>query len=1749
MSAGRCSPGISGNTPQFLGTGVPNSGGQDLADAAAGSESNRGFSGCSTFMPNATQEVPVPGGVYSGSMSRAAEQYAGTSSQPPSAVPAGFTQVPISIVVFHRRLTGRGSRPQLPMSGSMPAPALPGVSQDEASIQHAGSDFLSLGRASNTVAGDMLMNPSQLATQPRFSSEYGRLDAVHFQPNGLDTEASGTGVATEACQFQQSTASVFCGSHNKLEAVIPANNMETQVQQSQESNVLLPEGFADDSMYMYQPMQKRHKTEKSDHIALSTPSAFKKMTQTQVEMHMAGAAKSEAFKNVEETPTRKPKTRRKKHRAKVIREDKRAKKQKPVSATPEGKSPNQRVKRSYVRKKKDPSSQEKCTGPVSDQSISRGKGIAARTSVRRSLQFELEEKEVQEDQSSVSNLQHHDHEKIIHAQSSFCSATGELQVGHGMQVDMENSPGGFAFGMSRKLNELLNEYIHLPEIPQEVSNMPSGSFARELAGEQDNVGRTHEPDATSKSRLCIEESMGIEGNKKDLELNYSSTDYFQRHRSAGSLLLEMESTRNQMLELSAIENHPQHNDSGSSLTGTRDSIILKTAAEMLAFCQDGGIKKKRSARVRRNSFVPIMHLEKNTSQVSIGLPQPCMDALYESSYIKFITKKRSQKPRAQSPSSLQPNMELKNKLPDSSFYGESFGSIISQETFQKYSSQIPDNKIINHDIHCEVPERTSANTSTPPYTNYLEGMASKLRHLDLNREQVHRTEMHLSMTTPAVISFGATNGLSNALVPYGGDAVAPYEMPLQLLKKQRPRAKVDLDFETTRVWNLLMGNTDEPVDGTDVEKERWWQQERDVFQGRANSFIARMRLVQGDRRFSPWKGSVVDSVVGVFLTQNVADHLSSSAFMALAASFPSRPVNNNYMHDTTTQANEESISTSALEENDMFDPFYDGTRPDLRASCEELSIAEPIDNTCASELIIGENSSLYYKSTNESICNNQRSGIEHIAKQTADLSSVGLSGSTEVPQQPFQKEILSCKSVITSGAVLQSRLSLSSGIPRNFVVGGDTVASQQVELGDPSSSTMPFVSTIDHQQLDLRNEPNVSSTSSNSSTGSASPNLTNGTIEKKNPLMMQFDYHATERSGNRIAGTTFDSPITRTELPGKIHDGTKTSFEASGLHEHGSPFVTGEMTSETARKADECTLKSGFTSYNGIPDTAAQASSSKKTRTTSKRNMENFDWDKLRRQAYSDGHIKERISERRDSVDWEAVRCADVQRISYAIRERGMNNVLSERIQSFLNRLVRDHGSIDLEWLRDIPPDSAKDYLLSIRGLGLKSVECVRLLTLHHLAFPVDTNVGRICVRLGWVPIQPLPESLQLHLLELYPVLATIQKYIWPRLCKLDQQTLYELHYQMITFGKVFCTKSKPNCNACPMRSECRHFASAFASARLALPAPQDGSLVKSSNQFAFQNSNIHELNSTALPRLEGIIHGRDLPRNSEPIIEEPASPREEECLGTMENDIEDFDEDGEIPTIKLNMEAFARNLEDCIKESNKEFQSDDIAKALVAISTEAASIPAPKLKNVHRLRTEHYVYELPDSHPLVQQLGLDRREPDDPSPYLLAIWTPDDIKEMSKAPKPCCASQMEGSLCNNFLCPTCVTERENQSRYVRGTILIPCRTAMRGSFPLNGTYFQVNEVFADHKSSHNPIHVAREQLWNLQRRMVFFGTSVPTIFKGLTTGEIQQCFWRGFVCVRGFDMETRSPRPLCPHLHVVARPKSRKTAAPEQVH
>ncbi|CAN6572800.1 unnamed protein product [Malus baccata var. baccata] len=1065
----------------------------------------------------------------------------------------------------------------------------------------------------------------------------------------------------------------------------------------------------------------------------------------------------------------------------------------------------------------------------------------------------------------------------------------------------------------------------------------------------------------------------------------------------------------------------------------------------------------------------------------------------------------------------------------------------------------------------------------------------------------------------------------NALVPYKGDgAVVPYE---RFIKKRKPRPKVELDPETNRIWNLLMGMEGSGgIEGNDMEKEKYWEEERKVFQGRVESFIARMHLVQGDRRFSKWKGSVVDSVIGVFLTQNVSDHLSSSAFMSLAARFPLKSSNHQAQPKVRTNilVKEPAVHMTSPDdatkwhEDRSSQPIYHPISMTLHESEENQKDSETsgternlVDahSQCLEEEFVSSQDSFESSVTQGALgiksCSGSNSETEdpgtgcqpkvHVSISTCQQmakgtkfqdfynqvngSSVSYDGSknghfkyAQLKRKSDRIDHLNGTSfkdpINLDDEKMQVPVALSSN--NQFHMNPDSGKPESWKFGNFSEESISSWPTT-ASRFNIQQEENCKSLRTEELAGS----VVNSSMQQNTLWSSQgtptkgpypsFREHLTDQQSNsqprsstgykqpslyshqfegnptfQSENTSVTEPVKHTEpfLPNKsdsmqhvqnVSELSKKNFNVidsisvANKHIH---MENHSVDSNLQEKLNSYGQSNSGTSTKPPKGRKGKAESEKKNA---------VDWDILRKQAQANGRKTERKREAMDSLDYEALINANVKEISDAIKERGMNNLLAQRMQEFLKRLVREHESIDLEWLRDVPPDKAKDYLLSIRGLGLKSVECIRLLTLHHLAFPVDTNVGRIAVRLGWVPLQPLPESLQLHLLELYPMLETVQKYLWPRLCKLDQLTLYELHYQMITFGKVFCTKSKPNCNACPMRGECRHFASAFASARLALPGPEEKSIVSSSvSREAEINPEIAVTPmSLPLPENNSLQIAGTVIKECEPIIEEPATP-EQELTELSESELEDFfcEDPDEIPTIKLNMEEFTATLQNYMQEK-MELQEGDMSKALVALNPEATSIPTPKLKNVSRLRTEHQVYELPDSHPLLE--GMDRREPDDPSPYLLAIWTPGETANSIQQPESRCSSQDQNRLCNEKTCFSCNSIREENSQIVRGTILIPCRTAMRGSFPLNGTYFQVNEMFADHESSHNPIDVPRGWIWNLPRRTVYFGTSVSTIFKGLSTEGIQYCFWRGYVCVRGFERKTRAPRPLMARLHFPA--------------
>ncbi|XP_023635443.1 DEMETER-like protein 3 [Capsella rubella] len=707
-------------------------------------------------------------------------------------------------------------------------------------------------------------------------------------------------------------------------------------------------------------------------------------------------------------------------------------------------------------------------------------------------------------------------------------------------------------------------------------------------------------------------------------------------------------------------------------------------------------------------------------------------------------------------------------------------------------------------------------------------------------------------------------------------------------------AKVNLDPETVKEWELLMMNDHPNISYDDNETEAKWKQERESFKSRIDLFINRMHILQGNRKFKQWKGSVVDSVVGVFLTQNVSDYLSSNAFMSVAAKFP-----------TDSMDDLEGLT------------YY---------------IEEPQD-------------------ANDSVMDDD--------------------------QRPNH-------------------------------------------VGNDDGKSTDFVTL----------------------------------------------------SADSIADV--------------------------------------EVHAKTAKRKNEKT---------GIIE------------------EETVDWKNIRKLYTKQGS---RHKMHMDSVNWDGVRLSGQQAFETIIKKRGQFRVLSKRILKFLSDEAEQNGMIDLEWLRDAPSDLVKRYLLEIEGIGLKSAECVRLLGLKHSAFPVDTNVGRIAVRLGWVPLEPLPNGVQLHQLFQYPSMDSIQKYLWPRLCKLPQETLYELHYQMITFGKVFCTKVVPNCNACPMKSECKYFASAYISSKVLLEGPEekthnpDESFAHANSQDVVDDmtSNINVIEECGSPGCS------DQDIYCEPLVEFPSSPRADIFEIT---DIEDtpcvnsYQPHARIPEIEFDLDALKKNVEDELRYSGGKTLSsvdDEISKALVVLTPENACIPIKlprKIKYYDRLRTEHVVYVLPDNHNLLQD--FERREVDDPSPYLLAIWQPGETSYSFTPPKKKCNS--EGSnLCNIKTCSHCWAIREKIANTFRGTILIPCRTAMRAGFPLNGTYFQTNEVFADYESSIEPIVFPREWCEGLEKRALYCGSSVTSIFRFLDTGRIQLCFWTGFLCMRAFDRKQRNPKELVRRLH-----------------
>ncbi len=155
--------------------------------------------------------------------------------------------------------------------------------------------------------------------------------------------------------------------------------------------------------------------------------------------------------------------------------------------------------------------------------------------------------------------------------------------------------------------------------------------------------------------------------------------------------------------------------------------------------------------------------------------------------------------------------------------------------------------------------------------------------------------------------------------------------------------------------------------------------------------------------------------------------------------------------------------------------------------------------------------------------------------------------------------------------------------------------------------------------------------------------------------------------------------------------------------------------------------------------------------------------------------------------DWELVMNAETEDVIDAIRTAGLANQKGPRIQKALRDIAAvTGGRIQLDFLRDMDRDNARNWLMDIKGVGPKTAAIVLLFAMGIPAFPVDTHVYRVTGRIGLRPKDISVEKAHLYLEERIP-----------------EDAFYDLHLNLIRLGREVCGARQWHCYRCPVKDLC----------------------------------------------------------------------------------------------------------------------------------------------------------------------------------------------------------------------------------------------------------------------------------------------------------------------------------------------------------
>ena len=159
---------------------------------------------------------------------------------------------------------------------------------------------------------------------------------------------------------------------------------------------------------------------------------------------------------------------------------------------------------------------------------------------------------------------------------------------------------------------------------------------------------------------------------------------------------------------------------------------------------------------------------------------------------------------------------------------------------------------------------------------------------------------------------------------------------------------------------------------------------------------------------------------------------------------------------------------------------------------------------------------------------------------------------------------------------------------------------------------------------------------------------------------------------------------------------------------------------------------------------------------------------------------------------WEKVAEAPLDELAQMLASATYPNMAAERLKACLTAIIKERGAVDLRHLLNLPTAAAMAWLETLPGIARKiSAGVMNTSMFNRKAMVIDGHHRRIMQRMGIVPDKA-------DTARAFDALMPILPEGW------SAADMDEHHLLLKKLGQNYCRPRAPQCEDCPVRSDCK---------------------------------------------------------------------------------------------------------------------------------------------------------------------------------------------------------------------------------------------------------------------------------------------------------------------------------------------------------